>query len=92
MTDPSFVDRLWKDADGKQALVQAPNPPLITWIVSRALSEWVFDTGRPERGLSAIAFGSLFVWAWMELVDGDCYFRRVLGVVVMGGLVYGKAR
>jgi hypothetical protein len=36
-----------------------------------------------HTGLDAIAFGSLFTWAWLELFQGVNYFRRALGFIVL---------
>ncbi|MFN8050850.1 MAG: hypothetical protein U0Q22_05415 [Acidimicrobiales bacterium] len=93
MTAPqSFPDRIWKDADGHQAVAQRPNLPIVVWAVSRLLCAWVFDSGWPERLFTALAFGALFTWAWLELFHGDAYIRRVFGLVVLGALLYAKVR
>ena len=66
-----------------------PNPPLIVWIVASLLTI-IFTTGKINLGLDIIAFGSLFTWAWEELFQGVNYFRRVLGLLVLVGLIGSK--
>jgi hypothetical protein len=75
-------DQIFRDSDGKIVLAQTPNLPLIIWIVA-SLLKLGFTSGKISTGLDAIAFGSLFTWAWLELFQGVNYFRRALGLGVM---------
>nr|WP_223805582.1 hypothetical protein [Pseudanabaena sp. UWO310] len=43
----------------------------------------IVTTGKVNSGLSLLAFGALFTWAWLELFDGVNYFRRLLGLLVL---------
>jgi hypothetical protein len=80
---------VFRDSEGKIVLAQMPNLPLIVWIVA-SLLKIIFTTGRINLGLDIIAFGSLFTWAWEELFQGVNYFRRVLGLLVLVGLIASK--
>jgi hypothetical protein len=44
-------------------------------------------SGYGRAGLAAVAYGSLFTWAWLELFQGVNYFRRSLGLLVLVGVV-----
>ena len=84
-----MLDKIFRDRDGKVVLAQMPNLPLIVWIVA-SLLRLIFTTGKVNIGLEAIAFGSLFTWAWEELFQGVNYFRRALGFLVLIGLIASK--
>ncbi|WP_026786410.1 hypothetical protein [Planktothrix rubescens] len=84
-----LFDKVFRDSEGKIILAQMPNPPLIFWIVA-SLLKIVFTTGKINLGLDIIAFGSLFTWAWEELFQGVNYFRRILGFLVLVGLIASK--
>ncbi|MBP6961914.1 hypothetical protein KBB49_00040 [Candidatus Saccharibacteria bacterium] len=38
-------------------------------------------------GFSFVATSMLFVWAYLEIIAGDNYFRRILGLIVMIAIV-----
>ncbi|KAB8319693.1 hypothetical protein SD81_012800 [Tolypothrix campylonemoides VB511288] len=62
----TLFDKIFRDSDGNIVLAQMPNLPLIIWITA-SLLKLVFTTGLVNTGLDALAFGSLFTWAWLEL-------------------------
>ncbi len=84
-----MLDKIFCDREGKVVLAQMPNLLLIVWIVT-SLLRLVLTTGKVNIGLEAIAFGSLFTWAWEELFQGVNYFRRALGLLVLVGLIASK--
>ncbi|HEY9804628.1 MAG TPA: hypothetical protein V6D25_30125 [Leptolyngbyaceae cyanobacterium] len=84
--ESTFFDKTFRDSEGNIVVAQAPNPPLIVWIVASLLS-LIFTTGQINTVLDFVANASLFTWAWMELFQGVNYFRRTLGLVVMIGLI-----
>ena len=85
----TLFNQIFRDQEGNVVLAQIPNPPLITWIVA-SLLKIIFTTGKINVGLEALAFGSLFTWAWEELFQGVNYFRRTLGLVVIVILIASK--
>ena len=85
----TLFDKVFRDSEGKIILAQMPNLPLICWIIA-SLLKIVFTTGKINLGLDIIAFGCLFTWAWEELFQGVNYFRRVLGLLVLVGLIASK--
>lgn len=88
MQDTLF-DKTFRDSQGTVVIAQPPNLPLWTWIVATLL-KLVFTKGPLFEGLDAIAFGSLFTWAWLELFEGVNYFRRALGVIVLIGAIASR--
>ena len=87
--ESNLFNQIFRDQEGNVVLAQIPNPPLITWIVA-SLLKIIFTTGKINVGLEALAFGSLFTWAWEELFQGVNYFRRTLGLVVIVILIASK--
>lgn len=81
--------KFFKDSEGKFAVVQVPNVPLIGWFVFAVASHFI--TSAPWRhGLSYLSFGFLFTWAWLEITAGKSCFRRVLGLAVLVVTVYSR--
>jgi hypothetical protein len=85
----TFVDKVFRDSNGEIVIAQPPNLPIIVWGVT-SLLKLVFTSGEVSTVLDAVAFGSLFTWAWEELFQGVNYFRRALGFVVLIGVVASK--
>ncbi|MEY9929829.1 hypothetical protein ABH926_004469 [Catenulispora sp. GP43] len=75
----------WRDADGKVVIAQAPNIPLIGWLVFAALA-WI-SGGHWRSGAGFVSSAFLFTWAYLELTQGVNYFRRLLGLVVLAVVV-----
>ena len=75
-------DKIFRDSEGEIVLAEPPNPPLILWFAA-SLLQLIFTTGKIHTGLDAVAFGSLFTWAWLEIFEGVNYFRRALGLFVL---------
>jgi len=77
----SFLDRIYKDKEDKVVIIQFPNLPLITWLITTVAGKFIHNVGISDF-LSVVAFGALFTWAWLELFQGVTYARRILGLVV----------
>lgn len=78
----TLFDKIFRDSDGNIVVAQMPNLPIILWVTA-SLLKLVFTTGEINTALDALAFGSLFTWAWLELFQGVNYFRRALGLGVL---------
>jgi hypothetical protein len=89
--ESNLFNQIFRDQGGNIVLAQMPNLPLITWIVA-SLFKIVFTTGKINIGLDALAFGSLFTWAWEELFQGVNYFRRTLGLLFLIALIFSKVQ
>ena len=84
-----YFDKFCRDKDGHLAISQRPNLPIIVWVVAW-LATHILPYGQANFTANLIAFGSLFTWAWLEIFDGDSYFRRTLGLVVMVAIIYSR--
>ena len=82
----SLLDRFFRDSEGQLVIGQAPNLPLIVGLVATVLQA-ILPSGSGQAALDLIAFGAWFTWAWQELFEGVNYFRRSLGLIVLGGLL-----
>jgi hypothetical protein len=85
----TLFDQIFRDSDGNIVLAQMPNLPIIVWVTA-SLLKLVFTTGEINTGLDALAFGSLFTWAWLELFQGVNYFRRAVGLAVLIGVMVSR--
>ena len=84
MTWDKFRRRCFHNKHGKLAIAQLPNKWLIVWLLS-VLLEHLLYPGRPRTIIAVVGNVSLLIWALLELIRGDSYFRRLLGA---GFLVY----
>ncbi|MDB5170140.1 MAG: hypothetical protein JWN82_536 [Candidatus Saccharibacteria bacterium] len=82
---------VFKDANGRIAIWQRPNIPLIGWILFKAIS-LLTDDQHLKHGSASISTAFLFVWAYLEITKGINYFRRVAGFVVLCVIVSGFFR
>ncbi len=83
----TFVDRVYKDKNGKVVIVQFPNLPIITWFVCALITKLLSGSSISPL-VSFVGTGALFTWAWLELFDGVAYLRRLLGLMVLLSLLY----
>lgn len=76
------MHRFFRDKQGKVAVLQRPNLALSIWIVI-AVAKRIFTTGSLYQTLDIVGLVALVVWAVMEIISGDSYFRRGLGLLVL---------
>lgn len=84
----SFLEKIFKDKECRVTLIQAPNLPIIIFTIAFVISN--LTSGNVKNFFDALAFGSLFTFAWLELFDGANYFRKGLGIAVLLGLLVSK--
>ncbi len=77
---------LFKTKDGKIVIGQRPNAPLIVAIIAY-IGTLLPLSATITTLFGLIFFGSLFTWSWLEITQGVNVFRRILGVVVLSGLI-----
>lgn len=85
------VEKFWKDKDGKQAIVDWPNIPLVGWLIFTLVGKFI-RAGRLQNTSEYLAFGFLFTWAWLEVYSGKSYFRRILGLLVFVVMLTNKLK
>jgi hypothetical protein len=76
-----FWDKLWRDRQGRIAIWQTPNLPLIGWLVLTCLS--LLFSGHLADVLSWLGSAALIIWALLEVFKGASYFRRALGLLIL---------
>lgn len=74
-------NHFFKDTKDNVVITQTPNLPLLSFGFSKALE--LITMGDLQQIAAAVAFGSFFAWAWMELFQGVNYFRRIIGLVAL---------
>ena len=84
-----YIKGFFKTKDGKIIIWQFPNIPIIVWGIGLVISK-VFNEGIIHDLASAVSFGAIFTWAYLEIFQGVNYFRRALGVVVLTISLFGK--
>jgi hypothetical protein len=85
----TLFDKTFRDSEGNIVIAQPPNLPILVGITATVLN-LIVKNGNIHTGLDAVAFGSLFTWAWLELFEGVNYFRRALGLIVLIGLIASR--
>jgi hypothetical protein len=85
----TLFDKTFRDNEGNIVIAQPPNLPLLVGIIATVLS-LIVKSGNIHIGLEAVAFGSLFTWAWQELFEGVNYFRRALGLLVLIAVIASR--
>jgi hypothetical protein len=74
---------------GEITIAQAPNAPLIIWLVATVIN-LVFDpSGTVGTVVTVIGTGALIIWAGDELIRGVNPFRRFVGALVLAGIAVG---
>jgi len=86
-----LVNKLVRDKNNKIVWWQFPNPPLMGWFVFLVLAQ-VVAPGPFRTGFAQLSGGFLFVWAYLEIIQGATYFRRLLGVAVLLAVLVGYFR
>ena len=76
----------FRSSDGRLAVWQFPNPALFVWMVALALG-WLDLSPTHATAVDGVRRGALLVWALDEVVRGASPFRRLLGTVVLVGVL-----
>lgn len=85
---PRIVDWLFRDRrTGRITIAQAPNWTLSVWLVTTVALRLGDPQGRLRDVLTVVATLVLLAWSADELVRGVNPFRRILGGVVLSGLL-----
>ena len=85
----TFLDKCYKNPEGKVVLAQAPNLPLLVWFPAMIMAK-IVQTGTVHHLFDLVAFGAIFTWAWLELFQGDAYIRRIFGLTVLIIIIAGR--
>jgi hypothetical protein len=86
----SAIGRFFRDPEtGELVVAQLPNLPLSVWLAATLARLVLTPHGSTGTALSVVGTVSLAVWAVLEVARGDSPFRRVLGGLVLSGVVIG---
>jgi hypothetical protein len=77
-----FWDKIWKNKDGDVVIWQMPNVFLIAWAIFTIVS--IVTVGHMSNIFLWLGDGTLVIWALLEIAKGANYFRRFMGVLVLG--------
>jgi hypothetical protein len=78
------IDWLFRNREtGRITIVQAPNAPLLAFVVSSVLRRLLDPSGALNTALALAAVAALLCWALLELLRGVNPWRRALG----GGVI-----
>ena len=88
-----MVDWVFRDRrTGRIVIVQWPNAALVVWLVASTTRAWLGLGGGWGAALQLVAALALGWWALDEIGRGVNPWRRLLGAVVLGGLVASLLR
>jgi len=86
------IDWLFRDRrTGRLVVAQWPNIALAVWLVATAVGALVDSDGRPGSALRLVARLALAWWSLDEIVRGVNPWRRILGAIVLAGLLASLA-
>jgi hypothetical protein len=72
---------------GEITIAQAPNPPLWVFLAAAIVQAIFRPTDGVGTALTVVARGALAIWAIDEVARGVNPFRRILGGIVLAGIV-----
>ena len=72
---------------GEIVVAQVPNLPLWIFLAATAFRLLVHPTGTAGTVVSIVSTAAIVVWALIEIAAGSSPFRRVLGAVVLLGVL-----
>jgi hypothetical protein len=73
---------------GRITLAQLPNWPIGVWFLASVVTWLVHPQGWVRAVLVIVSSGALALWAGDEVLRGVNPFRRLLGLAVLGWLVF----
>ena len=85
----SIYTALFKDKDGKIVIAQFPNAPLLLWLATILISQFV-ENQNTLTILSIIGTIALAVWAILEIYSGVNLFRKILGTAVLAYIIVSR--
>lgn len=85
----SFLDRCFRDTNGRVVIAQYPNWPLALWAMASIMQRATPDV-RLASGLDLIALAAITYWSGLEIASGVNPFRRALGAMVLAIVLYHR--
>jgi hypothetical protein len=85
-----LVQNFWRDKKGDIVLWQTPNIELISWILLSVVGSFIKNS-RLKNLIDFAATVMLLIWAFLEIIQGVNYFRRLLGITIIGFIIYSRS-
>jgi hypothetical protein len=86
-TSPIYEWLFRNRTTGEITIGQTPNAPILVFVVAWGLALVWNPGGAIGTGLDVVGGVALLIWAADEVLRGVNPFRRLLGAVVLGGLL-----
>ena len=84
----SLIGWFFRDPDtGEVVVAQVPNLPLWIFLAATSVRLLVHPDGTAGTVVSIVSTVAIVVWALIEIAAGSSPFRRVLGAVVLLGVL-----
>ena len=84
----SFIEKCYKDKEGRVVVTQIPNTALVVFVLSSVVTH--ITQGTVNQIAELVAFGTIFTWAWLEVFQGVNYLRRALGLAILVLIVVNR--
>lgn len=81
-----LIQKFITDKHGNVVVWQWPNFPITIWAICTLAAK--VAAGPLHTLFSAVGTTALIIWAMLEIISGASYFRRALGLVVLGFTTY----
>jgi len=82
MSTMSWFNHIFRDSNGKIAIIQWPNIPLSGWILFK-VAAMISNNSSLIDVFNIFGTVLLLIWASLELTNGTSTFRRILGLVIL---------
>ena len=80
------LKRFFQDDNGRYVVMQWPNGPAYMSFASVLLKRMTVGTSQ-HRLFEYTTFGTIFLWSWLEVTQGESPLRRAVGASVMAWLL-----
>lgn len=82
------MKNFFKNKDDQTVITQKPNAPIVAWFIFLLIGLLPLSQELSDL-VDFLGFSAIFIWASLEILDGNSPFRKLLGVVVMVFIIYG---
>jgi hypothetical protein len=82
----SSLENFFRNDQNRLVIWQRPNLPLVGWFLF-LMAARNLEASFLKAGFEFLSSAMLFTWSYLEITQGDSYFRRLLGLTVMVILV-----
>lgn len=80
------IEKIFITKTGNIVILQRPNLPISAWIIAK-IAEHITHEPVIKEGLAQTSVAFLLIWSVLELLQGVNYFRRILGLFILLGII-----